>query len=66
MEHESDGDTNSNWCSWHCHQKIGKRTGGHGNEMTKGVHPNYSIVELGQNTDKSHGDLRRWLSLKLK
>ena len=25
-EHESDGDTNYNWCSWYCPQRIGTRT----------------------------------------
>ena len=29
------------------------------NERTSGDHPNYSIVEIGQNTEKSPGDLRR-------
>ena len=28
VEHESDGDTNCNWCSWHKNQRIGTRTGG--------------------------------------
>ena len=27
--------------------------------MTSGEHPNYSIVEIGQNTEKSPGDLRK-------
>ena len=27
--------------------------------VTSGDHPNYSIVEIGQNTEKSPGDLRR-------
>ena len=31
----------------------------HGSWQTSGNHPNYSIVENGQNTEKSHGDLRR-------
>ena len=34
-------------------------TGGFGNKTTSGDHPNYSIVEIGQNTEKSPGDLRR-------
>ena len=33
--------------------------GGHGSWRTSGDHPNYSIVENGQNTVKSPGDLRR-------
>ena len=32
---------------------------------TSGDHPNYNIIENGQNTEESPGDLRRLLSLKL-
>ena len=38
---------------------IGKRTGGLGNKKTSGDHPNYSIVEIGQNTENCPGDLKR-------
>ena len=58
MEHESDGDTNCNWGSWYGHQRIGTETGGLGNKKTSGNHLNYSIVQIGQNTEKSPGDLR--------
>ena len=34
-------------------------TGGLGNKRTSGDHSNYSIVEIGQNTEKSPGDLKR-------
>ena len=34
-------------------------TGGLENKRTNGDHPNYSIAEIGQNTEKSSGDLRR-------
>ena len=40
-------------------QGIGKGTGRLGNKRTSRYHPNYSIVENGQNTEKSPGDLRR-------
>ena len=40
-------------------QKIGTRTGVVGNKRTSGDHPNYYIIEIGQNTEKSPGDLRR-------
>ena len=33
-------------------------TGGLRNKRTGGDSPNYSIVEIGRNTEKSHGDLR--------
>ena len=36
-----------------------KRTGGLGSWRTSGYHPNYSIIENDQNTEKSPGDLRR-------
>ena len=41
------------------HQRIGTWTGGLGNKRTSRDHPNYSIVEIGQNTEKSPGDLTR-------
>ena len=38
---------------------IGSGTGRLGNKRTSGDHPNYSIVEIGQNTEKRPGDLRK-------
>ena len=38
---------------------LDKGTRGLGNKRTSGDHPNYSIIEIGQNTKKSPGDLRR-------
>ena len=58
MEHESDGDTNCNWYVWYSHQRIDEGTGGLGNKRTNGDHPNDSIIKIGQNTEKSPGDLR--------
>ena len=40
------------------HLKIGTRTGGHGNKRSRREHPNYSIVEIGQNIERSPGYLR--------
>ena len=57
MEHESDDYTNCNWFSWYSHQRINKGTGGLGNKRSSGDHPNYCII--GQNTEKSPGDLRK-------
>ena len=56
MEHESDGDTNCN-CAFGSHKRIGTGIGGFGNKRTSRDHPNYSIVKIGQNTEKSPGDL---------
>ena len=59
MEHEGDNYTNGDWCFWYCHQRIIKGTGGLGSWQTTGDHPNCSIIENEQNTEKSPGDLRR-------
>ena len=59
MEHEGDNYTNCDWCSWYNHQRIIKGTGGLGGRGMSGNHPNYNIIENGQYTEKSPGDLRR-------
>ena len=64
MEYESDGDTQCNWCSWYSHQNIGTVTGGLGNKRMSGDHPNYSIIKIGQNTEKSSEELRRLAGVK--
>ena len=58
-EHEGDNYTNLDWCFWYSHQRIIKGTEGLGGWRTSGDHPNYSIVQNGQNTEKSPEDLRR-------
>ena len=50
---ESDGDTDCKWNAWYSHQRIGTGTGGLGNKRTSGDHPNYTIVEISQNTKKT-------------
>ena len=59
MEHESDGDANCNWCAQNNPQRVGKGTGRFGYKRTSGSHPDCSIIKIGQNTEKSPGDLRR-------
>ena len=59
MKHEDDNYTNRDWCFWNSHQRIMKGTGKLGNKSTSGDHPNYYIIEIGQKTEKSPGDLRR-------
>ena len=59
MEHESDDDTDCNWCAWCSQQRFGTGTGGLKNKRTSGDYLNYSIIEIGQNTEKSPGDLRK-------
>ena len=59
MEHESDGDTNCNWSTRYSHQRIGTGSEGFGNKRRSGDYQKYSIAEIGQNTEKSPGKLRR-------
>ena len=44
MEHESDGDTNYNWCVRNDLQRLGEGDRGVGNWMTNQDHLNCSIV----------------------
>ena len=55
VEYEEDG----KWRAWNNPQKFGKGTGKVGNWRTNRGHPNYSIVEIGQNTEKCPRDQRR-------
>ena len=57
VKHESDIDTNCNCCTYYSHQRNGKKTRGFGNKKTSEDNPHYSIAEIGQNTEKSPGDL---------
>ena len=59
MEHESDDYTNSDGCFWYSYQGIIKGTGELENKRTSVDHPNYYIIENGQNSEESPGDLRR-------
>ena len=59
MNLASDGDTDSNLCTWYSRQRIDTWTGGFGNKKTSGNHSNYSFIEIGKNTEKSREDLRR-------
>ena len=59
MEHGGDSDTSCNWCHWNNPRRIRKGTRRLGNQRTSRDYPNYSIVEIGQNIEKSPGDLRR-------
>ena len=40
-------------------QKLGKKTGRVGNQRTCRDHPDFSIVEIGQNSEKSPGNLKK-------
>ena len=56
MEDEGNVYTNCDWCSWYSHQRINKGTGGLGNKRRLII---IKIIEIGQNTEKSPGDLRK-------
>ena len=62
MEHEGDNYINCDWCFWHGNKRIIKGPGEFGSRRMSGDHPNNSITENGQNTEKSPRDL---LSLNL-
>ena len=59
MKYEDESDTNYYWLARYSHQRIDIGTEGLGNNRTRGDYPNYSIVEIAQNTKKSPRDLRR-------
>ena len=56
-EHGGDGDINGNLCNWNYSQRLVKVAGGVRNQRTSAHHTNYSIVEVGQNTERCPGDL---------
>ena len=60
MEHKSDGDTNCNWHAQFSHQKISTEMGWLGNKRTSEDYPNYTIIKISQNTEKSPGNLKRF------
>ena len=59
VEHESDTYIKYNWCFRYSYQRIDKVTGGLRNKRTNGDHPKYRITDIGQNSEKSPGDLTR-------
>ena len=56
-EYERDGNTNYSWCTWNDPKGIGKAIGRLGNKRASGDHPECSIIMIGQNTEKSPGDM---------
>ena len=61
MEHEGNDYTNRDWCIRGSNKRTIKGTGELGGWRTDGDHPDYSIVKNGYNTEKSPGDLRRFV-----
>ena len=52
-------------CALNGPHRLGKGTGRFRNQMASGDHPNYIILGIGQNTEKSPGELRDLLPLRL-
>ena len=64
MKHGDDGDTNCSWCTWNGPQGLGKMIGTIENQKKNRDHRNFDIVKIGENTEKSPGDLRTPTSVK--
>ena len=60
MKHEDDGVTNCNWRASNRPQKLGKEARRVGNWRMNQDYINYSILGIGQNTEKSPRDLMRF------
>ena len=59
MEHKGDNYTNWYWCFWYSNKTIIKITGRLESFRTSEDHANDIIIDIGQNSEKSPGDLRR-------
>ena len=59
VEHTGDGDINCCLCTWNGLKRIGKGTGTTGDRKKNRDDSDYSIADIGQNTQMSLGDLRR-------
>ena len=59
MEHKGDCDTNCKWSTWNNPPKLDKGTGRLGNKRISGDHPDYSIIKIDKNTERSSRDVRR-------
>ncbi len=57
MGHGGDSDPNYNWCARNNPQKNGKGTRRLGNKRTSGNHLDYNITKIGQDIEKSPGDV---------
>ena len=57
MEYEGDGDDSCYCFARYDTNRLGKGAERVGNRKTSREHPNYSIVEIGQNTEKSSAGL---------
>ena len=66
LKHEGDGNINCCWYARNGPQRLRKETRRIENQKKNRDHPDYSIVEDGQNTEKSPGDPRRIAAIPVK
>ena len=59
MEHMHEDNTNCSGWTWNSPQNLREGAGKIGNLWENWDHPDYSIVEIGQNTQKSLRDHKR-------
>ena len=60
MEHEDGGDASCSWYTWNDHQEFEEETRGILNQMKNRDHPDYNVIEIGQNSLKIPEHLRRF------
>ena len=65
MEHEGDGDISSNWWVQNISPIINKETGRLETKRTCGNNLAYCVIRIGQNTEKSPGDLKRFADTQI-
>ena len=56
VKHDGDGDTNYSWNNPH---RLERKTGAIGKQRKNRDYKDLSITEIGENTEKSPGDMRR-------
>ena len=59
VEHEGDGETSCNWCTWNGPQGFEKEMGGSGNQRKNRNSSEHTIDAVSLNTQGSSGDQRR-------
>ena len=59
MEYEGDEDSNFSLCDRNNHKRLDQGTQKIRKWKTSGVHLEYNIIKIGQNTEKSPGNLGR-------
>ena len=53
VKHEGDSDTNCSWCTWNSSQRLVKGRRRIENQRKNRDHPEYNIIEINQNIQKS-------------